>query len=110
MIVCAIRMEKWQAPQELHRKLGTSGGLPASKEDDKMEAVIGLFLIVAMVALLSGAGRSGNVDGERPVRYIEVAPSASARSTTATRESGSGSLIAALVLLLTIIALFLGAR
>jgi hypothetical protein len=75
-----------------------------------MEAVIGLFLIVAMVALLSGAGRSGSSESERPVRYIEVAPSASARSTTATRESGSNSLIAALVLLATIIALFLGSR
>jgi hypothetical protein len=75
-----------------------------------MEAVIGLFLIVALVALLSGAPRSGSADGERPVRYIEVAPSASARSTTATRESGSSGLLPALVLLLTVIALFLGVR
>ena len=75
-----------------------------------MEAVIGLFLIVAMVALLSGAGRTGSSEGERPVRYIEVAPSASARSTTATRDNGSGSLIAVLVLLLTIIALFASSR
>ena len=75
-----------------------------------MEAVIGLFLIVAMVALLSGAGRSGSSEGERPVRYIEVAPSASARSTTATRDNGSGSLIAVLVLFLTIIALFASSR
>jgi hypothetical protein len=87
-----------------------SGDLPASKEDDKMEAVIGLFLIVAMVALLSGAGQGGGGESERPVRYIEVAPSASARSTTATRDSGSSGLLPALVLLLTIIALFLGAR
>jgi hypothetical protein len=90
--------------------LHSRDGLPAGKEDDKMEAVIGLFLIVAMVALLSGAGRSGGSDNERPVRYIEVAPSASARSTTATRDSGSSSLIAALVLLLTIIALFASSR
>lgn len=75
-----------------------------------MEAVIGLFLIVAVVALLSGAGRSGSSEGERPVRYIEVAPSASARSTTATRDNGSGSLIAALVLLMTIVALFASSR
>lgn len=73
-----------------------------------MEAVIGLFLIVALVALLSGAGRGGT-DSEKPVRYIEVAPNASARTTTATRDSGS-SLVPALVLLLTILALFLGAR
>jgi hypothetical protein len=87
------------------------GGLPADKEDDKMEAVVGLFMIVILVALLSGAGRSGSNEGEqRPVRYIEVAPNAGARSTTATRESSSSSLVPALVLLLTILALFVGAR
>jgi hypothetical protein len=73
-----------------------------------MEAMIGLFLIVALVALLSGSGRSGSAENERPVRYIEVAPNASARSTTATRDSGS-SLVPALVLLITILALFLSA-
>jgi hypothetical protein len=73
-----------------------------------MEAVIGLFLIVALVAVLSGAGR-GSTESEKPVRYIEVAPSASARTTSATRDGGS-SLLPALVLLLTVLALFLGAR
>jgi hypothetical protein len=73
-----------------------------------MEAVIGLFLIVALVALLSGGSR-GSVETEKPVRYIEVAPSASARSTSATRDGGSG-LFPALVLLLTILALFASMR
>ncbi len=73
-----------------------------------MEAVVGLFVIVMLVALLSGAGRRDSGRGERPARYVEVAPPP--RSTAVASEGGSGSLVPALVLLLTIVALFFGMR
>lgn len=69
-----------------------------------MEAVLGLFIIVMLFALLSGTGR-GRTEGDRPVTRIEVAPSSGARTTTATNEGGTGGLIPALILLLTVMAL-----
>lgn len=69
-----------------------------------MEAVLGLFFIVILFALLSGAGRSG-AESDRPVTRIEVAPTNSARTTTAASEDGMGSLMPALILLLTVMAL-----
>ena len=72
-----------------------------------MEAVLGLFAIVILFALLSGGGRRGT-EGDRPVTRIEVAPSGSARTTSSTpaaSEGGMGSVIPALILLLTVMAL-----
>ena len=74
-----------------------------------MEAVLGLFLIVMLFALLSGAGRGG-AESDRPVTRIEVAPTANTRTTTATGESSSvGSIVPALILLLTVMALMFNA-
>ena len=84
---------------------------PPEKEDDKMEAVLGLFLIVMLFALLSGASRSG-AESDRPVTRIEIAPTGSARTTSSTStasEGGMGSIIPALILLLTVLALMYNA-
>jgi hypothetical protein len=63
-------------------------------------------MIVIVAALLSGAGRGSSSESQRPVTRIEIAPSGSARATTATKESGSsGGIIPALILLLTVMAL-----
>ena len=82
---------------------------PDSKEDDKMEAVLGLFFIVMLFALFSGVGRGG-AENDRPVTRIEVAPNSNARTSTATRDSGLGGLVPALILLLTVLALMFNAR
>lgn len=73
-----------------------------------MEAVLGLFLIVMLFALLSGTSRS-RTEGDRPVTRVEVAPSSSARTTTAANEGGLGGLVPALILLLTVMALMFNA-
>jgi hypothetical protein len=74
-----------------------------------MEAVLGLFAIVMLFALLSGSGR-GRADSDRPVTRIEVTPTSSVRTTTAKNEGGLGGLIPALILLLTVMALMFNAR
>jgi hypothetical protein len=81
---------------------------PMSKEDDKMEAVLGLFAIVILFALFSGMGRGAESD--RPVTRSEVAPNTAARTTTATSEGGVGSILPALILLLTVMALMFSVR
>jgi hypothetical protein len=79
----------------------------AREEVGKMEAVLGLFLIVMLFALFSGMGRSS--EGDRPVTRTEVAPSRSAPASAATSDDGLG-LLPALILLLTVMALMFNAR
>jgi hypothetical protein len=73
-----------------------------------MEAVLGLFGIVILFALLSGLGRGG-AESDRPATRIEVVPNSNARTTTATSEGGLGSIVPALILLLTVMALMFNA-
>ncbi len=75
-----------------------------------MEAVIGLFLIVAVAAMLTGGSRRTPAGGERPVTRIEVTPSGSARTVTTERESSSGGVIPVLLVLLSLLALLMTAR
>ncbi len=74
-----------------------------------MEAVLGLFVIVMLFALLSGMGRGG-AERERPVTRSEVAPSATTRTPAATSDGGIGGLLPALILLLTVMALMFNVR
>lgn len=66
-----------------------------------MEALIGLFLIVVVFALLSGTVR--NAENERPAPRSER-PS-NTQAAAAPQEGGFGSLLPALIVLVTIMAL-----
>ena len=70
-----------------------------------MEALLGLFLIVVVFALLSGAGRSR--ESERPAARSERPANSQA---AAPQEGGIGSLWPALIVLMTIAALMYNVR
>ena len=69
-----------------------------------MEAVIGLFLIVGIVAVLTGAGRDG-VDGGRTVTRSD----SGSRATAISSEGGSSGILPVMILLITIVALVFNA-
>lgn len=71
-----------------------------------MEALLGLFLIVVVFAVLSGAGRT--TKGEQPVARSERPTNPQA--TAAPQEGGIGSLWPALIVLMTIAALMYNVR
>ena len=71
-----------------------------------MEALLGLFLIVVVFALLSGAGRSR--ESERPAARSERP--ANSQAAAAPQEGGIGSLWPALIVLMTIAALMYNVR
>ncbi len=69
-----------------------------------MEAVIGLFGIVSIVALLTGAGRQG-ADGGRTVTRSESGP----RATAVSNEDRSSAVLPVMILLIAIVALLFNA-
>lgn len=73
-----------------------------------MEAVIGLFLIVMLFALLTG-NNGDRVEGGRPLGRSDGGSGSGSRITTVGSDNGSSNILPAMILLLTIVALMFNA-